>query len=112
MHTREPKIHPCLDPNIKLSSLNVRPGTPVCCNFSFEKALYIMEPDIPKKVSLCPWPERLNDPSKGLWCIYHIGIIIGYGIRPKFYGSFGPEGVWASRDLGPCAECDLYRMVL
>ena len=37
-------------------------------------------------------PQGLNDPEKGLWSIYHIGIIVGFGIRPE-WGSSGPYKV-------------------
>ena len=29
----------------------------------------------------------------------HVGIIVGYGLWPEFYGSFGPEG-WADPKEG------------
>ena len=34
-----------------------------------------------------PW--GLNDPEKSLWSIYHTFVLIGCGLWPKFYGSFG-----------------------
>ena len=39
------------------------------------------------------WPtctSTLNGASQGLWSIYTIGTIRGYGIWPKLVGSFGP----------------------
>ena len=35
---------------------------------------------------------RTKLPLKVLWSIFHIRIIIGYGIWPQFWGSFGPQG--------------------
>ena len=56
--------------------------------------------------------KGLQDPSKGLWVhilywesngmsveIYHIGIIVGYGIWPPFRGSYGCLGVPTIRAL-------------
>ena len=32
----------------------------------------------------------LHDPHTGLWSIYHIGTIVGYGVGLHFFYSFGP----------------------
>ena len=37
-------------------------------------------------------PSGLNDTQKGLWSIYHLGVVVRYGTLPEFRGSFGPQG--------------------
>ena len=34
---------------------------------------------------------RTKWPPNGLWPIYHTWLMIGYGMQPQFYGSFGPQ---------------------